>query len=1143
MTNTTVSSGVTSSGIALTVGDTMTVLSGGTAIGAVDSGGTVTVSAGGTASGTTVIGQSATPGGELVSGGTAINTVVGSGGHESVFFGGTTIGTTVNSGGAEYVFAGSTASGTVLNGGFESVEGTATSAIVNSAGSAFVSSGGGDMGTTVNNGGHEDIFSGGTANGVTVNSGGTETVHSGGRASHTTLNGTTTLNGIENVFSGGTIIGAVLNGVVSALVEGTAFSDIVNSGGEEHLFSGGTDVGTTVNNGGKLFVGDGVNNSGTANGVTVNSGGIEYVHTGGTASSTTLNGGAEEVFSGGTAFGTTVNNGGVEYVFSGGTTIGTTVNSGGIEYVNFDRTTNGVATTAIGTTVNSGGIENVYAGGTASGTTIATWGTLHIFNGGTAANGILFSGSNATLIIDGTTMPTTTISGLASSDSIVLSNFAYNATDTVSISGNSVTVAGPGGASETLTIAGAANDKFTLSSASGGGTTITSTAAVVPAPSGLTLAPGSDSGTPGDNITNVTTPVITGTGVAGDTIALYDGQTLVGSATVGADGSWSVTTSTLAEGTNSLTATQTDGAGNVSSTSTALTLTIDTAADSVTAALKNDTGASSTDTITRDATLTGTADANSTIVLMNGTTQVGSGTADATGEWTITPTGLANGTYTLTVNETDVAGNTASTTTSFTLDTAIPAAPAGLTLAPGSDSGTPGDNITNVTTPVITGTGVAGDTIALYDGQTLVGSATVRADSIWSVTTSTLTAGTNSLTAKQTDVAGNVSSASTALTLTIIPASDPPTAPTITTVSEITNGNTPLISGTGAAGDTVTLFDGSTNIGAGVVTAGGVWSITPSTGLTENFSTITATQTDAAGNTSAASNPINMFVVPVPVNGISTTDLSSADIGAVLAQGYRPSFISGTEAVTLVDGTISVGPDTQEATIQRLYEGLLGRPGEVSGVAAYDRALNAGMPKAQAAAIFLSSPEYTDAHGTMTDAQFVNSLYQGFLGRAPDSSGGSAFTAALDSGALTRAQTVIDIADSPEAKTHLAGTTSFVWVPSPTGAEANELYKTALGRNVDVGTGVNIQTDLNAGMPFSQIVQMVVGSPEYQADHFGQTNTQLVASLYENGLGRAPDPAGGQAWMNFLNAGGSQAQLIVGIATSPEAQAHLTTAL
>jgi hypothetical protein len=283
-----------------------------------------------------------------------------------------------------------------------------------------------------------------------------------------------------------------------------------------------------------------------------------------------------------------------------------------------------------------------------------------------------------------------------------------------------------------------------------------------------------------------------------------------------------------------------------------------------------------------------------------------------------------------------------------------------------------------------------------------------------------------------------------------------------------------------------------------------------------------------------------MFDVQAPVNGISTTNFSSVQLGTLLAQGYQPSFISGAEAITLVDGTISVGPDTQEATVQRLYDGLLGRPGEVSGLTVYNQNLNAGLSKVQVAAIFLNSPEYTDAHGTMTNAQFVNSLYQGFLGRAPDPSGGAAFTARLDGGAATRAQTVIDIADSPEAKAHLAGTTSFVWVPSPTGAEANALYETALGRNVDVGTGVAIQTALNAGTPFLQIVQNVVASPEYQADHFGQTNAELVASLYENGLGRAPEPAGGQAWVNFLNAGGSQAQVVAGIATSPEASAHLT---
>ncbi len=46
-----------------------------------------------------------------------------------------------------------------------------------------------------------------------------------------------------------------------------------------------------------------------------------------------------------------------------------------------------------------------------------------------------------------------------------------------------------------------------------------------------------------------------------------------------------------------------------------------------------------------------------------------------------------------------------------------PAPPTGLALAAGSDSGVKGDRITNVTKPVITGKGAAGDTVTLYDGR------------------------------------------------------------------------------------------------------------------------------------------------------------------------------------------------------------------------------------------------------------------------------------------------------------------------------------------------------------------------------------------------------------------------------------------
>jgi hypothetical protein len=75
----------------------------------------------------------------------------------------------------------------------------------------------------------------------------------------------------------------------------------------------------------------------------------------------------------------------------------------------------------------------------------------------------------------------------------------------------------------------------------------------------------SDSGSAGDDLTNVVNPLITGTGLVGDTINLFDGVTPVGSATVGLSGNWSITTATLADGLNALTATQTDPYGNVSS--------------------------------------------------------------------------------------------------------------------------------------------------------------------------------------------------------------------------------------------------------------------------------------------------------------------------------------------------------------------------------------------------------------------------------------------------------------------------------------------------------------------------------------------------------------------------------------------------
>jgi hypothetical protein len=98
------------------------------------------------------------------------------------------------------------------------------------------------------------------------------------------------------------------------------------------------------------------------------------------------------------------------------------------------------------------------------------------------------------------------------------------------------------------------------------------------APTGLALAPASDSGVSNsDRITNVKTPTITGTAEAGSTVTLYDGTNVLGTATADSGGTWSITSAiSLADGTHSLTAKATDVAGNTSPDSTALSVTIDT---------------------------------------------------------------------------------------------------------------------------------------------------------------------------------------------------------------------------------------------------------------------------------------------------------------------------------------------------------------------------------------------------------------------------------------------------------------------------------------------------------------------------------------------------------------------------------------
>jgi len=96
-----------------------------------------------------------------------------------------------------------------------------------------------------------------------------------------------------------------------------------------------------------------------------------------------------------------------------------------------------------------------------------------------------------------------------------------------------------------------------------------------PPPAPTISAISSDSGAPGDKVTNVAAQTLSGTADPGTTVTISRGATTFPTTVAAADGTYAVPV-TLIEGVNTFTATATDQAGNNSAASAALTVTLDT---------------------------------------------------------------------------------------------------------------------------------------------------------------------------------------------------------------------------------------------------------------------------------------------------------------------------------------------------------------------------------------------------------------------------------------------------------------------------------------------------------------------------------------------------------------------------------------
>jgi hypothetical protein len=97
-------------------------------------------------------------------------------------------------------------------------------------------------------------------------------------------------------------------------------------------------------------------------------------------------------------------------------------------------------------------------------------------------------------------------------------------------------------------------------------------------------------------------------------------------------------------------------------------------------------------------------------------------------------------------------------------------------------------------------------------------------------------------------------------------------------------------------------------------------------------------------------------------------------------------------------------------------------------------------------------------------------------------------------------------------------------------------YQRFLGRQPDPA-GLAISVDqLANGMRDEQLEAVLISSPEYVQNH-GGPGASWVAGVYQDLLGRQPDPVGLQVWTDDLAAGSPPEQIALALASGPEREA------
>jgi len=246
--------------------------------------------------------------------------------------------------------------------------------------------------------------------------------------------------------------------------------------------------------------------------------------------------------------------------------------------------------------------------------------------------------------------------------------------------------------------------------------------------------------------------------------------------------------------------------------------------------------------------------------------------------------------------------------------------------------------------------------------------------------------------------------------------------------------------------------------------------------------------------------------------------------------------LTSIEVIQFKDGKFVFDVDGVAAQVTRLYDTVLDRAPDQAGLDLWVDRLEGQIGTLKDVANgFLNSAEFQAKTGSLSNADYVEFLYQNALGRASDPDGKNYWVGTLSSG-LDRADLLIGFSESPEHRGLTAELVAKGFFNTDDAYQAVALlYDSFAGRLPDAaGLIVWAEAIKSGAMTLAQVAAGFANSAEFQNLTAGMSHSQLVDFMYQNSLDRGADPAGKQAWVNLLDAGLSDGDLLIGFSQSTE---------